>query len=147
MSRRALVDDDAAQYENIMRRLRRLEQGTPEDVHYIGGTGEPAFQNSWVNFDSGLANPSGAGRNAGFYRDRNRVYLLGLVKTGASGSVIFTLPVNYRPPQIAARFAVGANTDLAYVDVLADGTVKPTNTGSSNVSGYVYLEGISFRHA
>lgn len=144
--RKILVDDDAAQYDSINQRLRRLEQGIPEDVHYVGDAGEPAFQNSWVNFDSGLANPSGAGRNAGFYRDRGRVYLLGVICAGASGTVAFTLPDGYRPLIVASAAPVAASIDLANIDILADGTAKPTNRGSSVVSTWVYLDGVSFRH-
>jgi hypothetical protein len=137
MSRRTLVDDDAAQYANTQRRLQRLEQGIPEDTRVVGAAGQPAFQNSWVNFDSG--------RVAGFYRDRGRVYLEGLIKTGASASVAFTLPDGYRPvatTHIVSMTSAGA-CDLW---IYANGNIEPHDIGGSSVSTWCSLYGVSFRH-
>lgn len=144
MSRKILVDDDAAQYDSINQRLRRLEQGIPELPHYVGTAGEPAFENSWSNFD---ASPAPVGRAAFYYRHNGRVYLGGVIDGGASGSTAFTLPVGYRPPIVAVSLPAVASTDLALIGILADGTVRPTNQGSSAVTTWCYLEGVSFRHA
>lgn len=144
MSRRELIEDDASQYDSINARLKRLEQGIPEDPHYVGAAGEPAFQNSWVNFDA-AAGPTG--RAASFYRHNGRVYLGGVIKSGASGTIAFTLPVGYRP------MSQTPNTDLV---VSASGgpaltSISPT-TGEVKIFGpdvatFCFLEGSHFRHA
>jgi hypothetical protein len=82
--------------------LNRIEQGIadahaalpnmPLDTwHSVGAAGEPAFQNGWVNANTGEPPLQ-------FTKDPfGRVHLRGHITTGASGSVIFTLPVGYRP--------------------------------------------------
>lgn len=146
MSRRILIDDDAAQFANIENRLKRLEQGIPEYVHFVGDVDEPAFQNSWENYDG---SPSPAGRSVGFYRDRGRVYLTGIMKTGSSGTVAFAMPDGYWPlaavdftemPGVAAGGPCG-------VRISADGEVSVQNYGTSAVSTWCSLDGVSFRHA
>jgi hypothetical protein len=59
---------------------------------YVGAIGEPAFENSWVNFDaSGLAEMR-------FVKDGSGVvHLEGVVKSGTVPSAIFTLPEGFRP--------------------------------------------------
>jgi hypothetical protein len=62
----------------------------PEAWHEVGSSGNPAFQNGWVNY-------SPSGNSAGYYKDRlGFVHLKGLVKNGAMSSTIFTLPPGYR---------------------------------------------------
>jgi hypothetical protein len=145
MSRKVLIDDDAAQFESIMQRLRRLEQGVPEDIHFVGSSTEPQFQNSWRNYDAG-ARP--ANRAAGFYRDRGRVYLTGIIMSGANQTTAFTMPDGYWPvstfnyTEMAAMTAGGA----AYLLISPSGDVIPLNTTSSTVTTWVSLEGASFRH-
>jgi hypothetical protein len=106
-----------------------------EAVHLVGGTGEPAFQNSWVNYAVGsfLA--------AGFYKDPwGRVHLQGLVANGAAPiSTIFTLPGGYRP-QYGTLFVAYAN-GLGRVDVGANGAVQLVNGSTA----FVQLDGLSFR--
>lgn len=111
-----------------------------EALHYVGGAGEPAFTNSWVNTD--------ANRPARFrkYPD-GRVRLSGVIQGGASGSIAFTLPVGYRPnaPTTSSVFAVvaGATGQTAQVAVYFDGRVIPTS-GSGNVATVTVLDGIEF---
>ena len=68
--------------------------GTPqgsfvsEDWHPVGGAGEPAFQNSWVD---------GAETVAFRLRESGIVDIKGSVTGGTPGSTIFTLPEGYRP--------------------------------------------------
>jgi hypothetical protein len=149
VSRKILVDDDAAQYEMIERRLRRLEQGIPEYVHYVGdavtGLGV-VFQNSWVNFD---AAPGPTGRAAFFYKHAGRVYLGGVIKSGASGTIAFQLPVGYRPLLQAPNsdLVVSANSGHANCSISPNGDVFLTNVGASNVTIWAFLEGVSFRHS
>lgn len=89
-----------------------------EPWHEVGSTGEPAFQNSWVNF-------GGADAVAAFYKDNwKRVHIKGLVKTGTAGT-IFTLPVGYRPSETLTfatasnnaygEFTIASNGNLAYI--------------------------------
>lgn len=81
--------------------------------HAIGGVAEPAFQNSWVNYDP-------ANSQASFYRDLSRrVYVGGTVKSGGAGTVIFTLPPAYRPSLIETFF-VGS----IVLEVQPDGDVR-----------------------
>lgn len=63
-----------------------------EPWNIIGAAGQPAFQNGW-------ANRGGSDETAGFYKDRDRVYLRGGVVRAAAPSktTIFTLPAGYRP--------------------------------------------------
>jgi hypothetical protein len=121
---------------------------TPDEKLEIGGnlklTGRilqedwqaPALLNGWVNYANGF-NP------AGYFLDKNGVvHLRGLVRSGAAGSVIFTLQVGYRPEN-RELFIVMANSERARCDVLNNGTVVAV-TGSST---WFSLDGITFRAA
>ena len=66
--------------------LAALQAG--EDWHPVGGAGEPAFQNSWVD---------GAETVAFRLRESGIVDIKGSVTGGTPGSTIFTLPEGYRP--------------------------------------------------
>jgi len=135
-------------------RLTRLESstfgggtefgGTPGARHFVGDAGEPAFTNSWVNFTTTDF--------AYFYKDRDRVYMGGIIKSGASGASAFTLPVGYRPPSNSHPDVValgGPSATPCFVTIDPSGTVTPNNTagGVSNVTAFVYLDGVSFRVA
>ena len=62
--------------------------------HEIGDGGEPAFQNSWVNFTAGYS-------TAAFRKDSlGYVHLKGSVKSGTLDTICFTLPTGYRPNEI-----------------------------------------------
>jgi hypothetical protein len=89
--------------------------------------------NSWVTFGGTFPTP-------GYRKDANgRVYLRGVIKTGAVGTTAFTLPAGYRPPA-KVGFSPLNSTAGAELDVNADGTVVPS--GGSNT--YVGLDGVSF---
>ena len=107
-----------------------------EAWHVVGGAGEPAFQNSWVNF-------GGAYATAAFYKDHlGIVHLRGLVKDGI-GPAIFTLPAGYRPA-VREIFAIVAGGDtFGRVDVDPSGAVERM-TGSVS---YFSLSGVTFRAA
>jgi hypothetical protein len=101
----------------------------------IGGTGQPAFQNSWVNFNGGY-------QEAGFWRDPfGWVHLRGLIKSGSVNTPAFTLPPGFRP-LLTEIFPVLSNGAIGRVDVVTDGTVVVVSP-SSNV--YVSLSSIRFR--
>ena len=115
------------------------------DSREIGATNEPAFENSWINFDSATT------ETAGFYIDNfDRVYLKGSVKAGASGTAIFTLPVNYRPPLKTFVSGDGVSTGGGSgdtnlrIEINTDGTVVPIFSGGGT-STRTSIDGISFR--
>jgi hypothetical protein len=95
---------------------------TMDTWHLVGAAGEPAFQNSWVNY---------SGTQVAQFRKfpDGKVKLSGYVKSGASGTTIFTLPVGYRPPdQVGVASYVSGGASLLTVN--PDGTVQITqNTG------------------
>ena len=105
-----------------------------EAAHAVGATGEPAFQNSWANYASGY-------QPLQFYRDVDRVYIEGLIKSGTVGTVIFTLPSGYLPP-LRHVFVTMDNGAAGRVDVLANGDVQHISPADNT---YVSLSGISFR--
>ncbi len=107
--------------------------------HAVGGSGEPAFQNGWVNYGQ---------RPAMFYKDAaGVVHLTGLVKSGTIGTTAFTLPAGYRPSTTVGaaslcRFVcVTSPLAAGVVQIYGEGYVELT-TGS-NI--YYDLSGISFR--
>jgi len=105
----------------------------------IGATGAPAFQNGWVNFDGGTT-PSSNNRTAAFSIDAfGFVRLRGVVKGGTANSVIFTLPVGYRP-RFQQTFAVNGNNAFASASAYNNGNVKQ-ETGSTS---FMFLDGMQF---
>lgn len=109
-----------------------------EDImHLVGETGEPAFQNSWVNY-------GGSYQVAGFRKQGKIVSLTGLVKDGSmtNGDAIFTLPVGYRPGA-ALHFMTLSNEASIY-----DGTIVVKTTGEvcfrSGLNGYFSLDNVTF---
>jgi hypothetical protein len=104
--------------------------------HPVGAAGEPVFQNSWVNYGA----PYGNARFRKF--PDGRVRLAGAVKTGAAGSVAFTLPVGYRPPfTILVPMTVGSGT--SYLSIGSDGTITPT-TLTGTPSTVTFLDNVEF---
>lgn len=130
--------------ENItatkMVRVKDLLEYTKEPrFRLIGGTGQPAFTGTWVNFGSNW-------QNAGFYKDPlGFVHLRGMIKSGTIATSAFTLPPGHRPT-VSEKFAVATgsavgNVTAGSLDVLTDGTVVP----AAGLTGYVSLSGIRFR--
>jgi hypothetical protein len=95
--------------------------GTLDTWHTVGATGEPAFQNGWVNY--------GAGEQVVQYRKDpfGKVMLRGVAKTGTINTVGFTLPAGYRPPGLV-RFANIANGSASYSFVDTAGAVVFSTT-------------------
>lgn len=118
------------------------QQVIKEDIwHEIGTAGEPAFANSWVNYD-------GTWASAGFTKDSNGfVHLKGLIKSGTLYSTMFTLPVGYRPAKITMNCVVchnGAGYLIGRLDVSSNGTVKLTDSGGNT---FASLENVTFKAA
>ncbi|MEZ4874748.1 MAG: hypothetical protein R2793_04690 [Flavobacteriaceae bacterium] len=93
---------------------------------------------SWTNYSSTY-------ENAGYYKHNNRVYLRGLVRNTnlivGSGSVIFTLPVGYRPSK--RKICTGMQNGGIRVDINTNGQVIYM-AGDDILYDYFSLEGISF---
>jgi hypothetical protein len=98
----------------------------------------PTLLNNWVNYDV----PNGYAA-AGYYKDKeNRVQLRGLIKDGdiAASTVLFLLPVGYRPASIQIYAVVNGNS-FGRVDVYPNGQVQILSGGNAFLS----LDGITFR--
>ena len=97
---------------------------TDESWHEIGATGEPAFQNSWVNYGSGYA-------TAAFMKDAlGFVHIKGSIKSGTVAQPIFTVPTAYRPATIQ-QFAIPSNAALATLQINTVGEVTILACGSN----------------
>lgn len=129
------VDDENSQF-NFDRIAIALGQATGYSAwRYIGATGQPAFENSWVNFDGT--------RTARFYKDTlGTVWLDGYIKDGSAlGTSAFTLPAGYRPGRTIDMACI-SNTGLhGMATISTTGTVTPSKGATSDFS----LSGISFR--
>jgi hypothetical protein len=107
-----------------------------EAWHEIGATGEPAFQNSWVNYGNNY-------NTAGFMKLSNgMVCIKGLVKNGTTDVAAFTLPEGYRPIKdiLVAATAAGSFGQLI---VASDGQVKVycgANNGFCQVDWTFYAD-------
>lgn len=124
---------------NALLKLESYQLPSVGSRREVGDDGEPAFVGTWVNYDT-------TNEVASFYRDPfYRVFLAGLVKSGTSGTTIFTLPGGYRPRKRESFIVVTGNPgdSIGRVDVAANGDVIHVSGGTS----YVQLNGISFRAA
>lgn len=95
---------------------------------FIGGTGAPAFANSWVNFGAPYS-------NAGYLKDAlGFVHLVGMIKLGTVGSAAFVLPPGYRPGTTKTLSALsnnGTTTIIGRIDVDSAGNVVPTSPAAN----------------
>ena len=117
--------------------FHRIEKlvGNCEDWHEVGESGEPAFENSWVNYGSGF-------ESAGFYKDPfGRVHLKGMVDNGTDNATVFTLPEGYRPA-LRELFVTQISTGSSRIDVTTAGVVSTLSAGAHT---WLTLSGISFR--
>lgn len=115
-----------------------------EAWHSVGGAGEPAFTNSWVNFDA-TTTPGAQFRKTPW----GDVQLRGLIKSGTLGTDAFTLPVGYRPVlSTGEEFMLinsngTVNDNTARCQIGSDGKVYILD--SSNGTGHwVSLAGVWF---
>jgi hypothetical protein len=90
--------------------------GADADWHLVGGVGEPAFQNGWAN--------SGAPYESLSFRidAEGIIHLKGRVTGGGIDSVIFTLPVGYRPS--ATQTIHTALEGTGNIEIASNGEVK-----------------------
>lgn len=99
--------------------LQQSQLPALEPQRFIGASGQPVFQGTWVNYGGGYD-------EANYYKDPwERVFVSGLVKLGTIGNVAFVLPAGYRPRSrmiFVGLDGLGAGVRL---DVLATGDVIP----------------------
>ena len=85
------------------------------------------FQNSWVNFGGGY-------ETAAYTKDAfGNIHIKGSIKGGASGSVAFTLPANYRPLERMV-YANYVGSVPGYIEIDAAGNLSITGTDSTTFS-------------
>lgn len=97
----------------VVKKLRVRIPATP--WREIGSTGQPAFESSWVNFDTTHS-------SAAFRMDPDGVvHLKGLVKSGVVGNAVCTLPAGFRPPK---------KVSIATISNSAIGRLSVTNAGA-----------------
>lgn len=97
------IPSDRQEIVRVRGRARDLERRSPGPWHVVGGTGEPAFQNSWDAEGSGAVPPRfrwtlGAG-----------LEIQGAFTGGTYGTVAFTLPEGYRPDYV--MYLAGSDAD------------------------------------
>lgn len=106
------------------------------DAFVVEGWNVPVLAGAWANVAGGSP--------AGFWTDPwGTVHLRGVVKTGATGSAIFTLPVRYRP-EFLTTLATWCTPGLATVTISTVGVVTQA-TGRTATSDSIALDGLSFR--
>jgi hypothetical protein len=102
----------------------------------VGGTGEPAFNGAWVNYDSTNY------QVVSFCKDiLGFVHLRGAAKNGTAGTSIFTLPAGYRPAKTLG-FPIAAGASTSALEVTSAGAVGPYGAVGNT---YISLNGISFK--
>lgn len=99
--------------------------GSFEAWHTVGSGGEPAFANSWVNYDS-----TNTTINIVQFRLENDIVRLRGLMTGGSPATAFTLPSGYRPPK-NLYFATITNSGVGTLEIHSDGAVLPSTGGST----------------
>jgi hypothetical protein len=97
-----------------------------------------------VSFATGWSNIGGAYMTAGYYLDRERVFLRGAVQYGGGGTgLIFTLPAGYRPSgTLNVPVAIFGATGV--LTIASSGTVTD-GTFSAASQAFLSLNGVSFR--
>jgi hypothetical protein len=134
---RVSFDDHSFDTETV-RQVASSAAQPMDSVHYVGATGEPAFQNSWVSY--------GAQYEAASFRKfpNGKVRLSGGVKGGGVGATIFTLPAGYRPPfeRVLVSSAYGG---VANIVIGTSGIViaSAQTTGTAPAT-FTSLEGVEF---
>jgi hypothetical protein len=109
-------------------------------VHVIGAAGEPAFQNGWTSMAT--FGP------VGFWKSSvtGLVHFQGIPQNSgdpAGNSVMFTLPVGYRPSATRILEAIANNLSGTFVQINTTGEVLVISNLAASAS--VYLDGKFFR--
>jgi hypothetical protein len=123
LARRALSHQSPSTQQDVADVLVNRQ----DNVHYVGGTGEAPFQNSWVNVSASDA-------RLNYWKDSLGIcHVQGRIKSG-SAAAIFTLPPGYRPTETEYGVCItnsGGADALARVDVATTGIVTSSSTATS----------------
>lgn len=131
------TDDLIDEIGKLRRQLDELSRsvGHVEYWHTLGSTDEPLLNSPWESVGGNYAIPS-------YYRDPyGRVWLKGRIAGGASGSVVFQLPLGYRPSEYAPLSSI-ANDALARLEIRPNGDVVFL---AGTASTYLDLDGLNFK--
>lgn len=116
----------------------------PSEKLVVSGGLTVLQQEGWqnVSFQNGWQNYGGTFNTAGYFKDsQGVVHLKGLVRNGAIGTTIFTLPTGYRPAGRELQVVATNPNTAGRVDILSDGNVQAV----AGNSGWLSLDGITFR--
>ncbi len=94
----------------------------------------PVLLYNWVNFGQGY-------ETAGYYLDRKRVFIKGLIKSGVMNTTLFNLPVGSRPP-LSFIIPVLTAGGPGSMEIRDTGDVV---LGSGGTNGWVSISNVSFR--
>ncbi len=108
-----------------------------DDWHYVGESGEPAFEHSFTNL-------SGTTMMAFRLRESGVVDIQGVIQGGSTGNSIFELPESHRPSK-AARYTASTTGPLgtAAITINTGGGVVVVFSGTPTallVSGQFFLD-------
>jgi hypothetical protein len=108
--------------------------------HVIGQAGEPAFQNNWINYNAVNYPPCAFRKlSTGMVALSGLLSQTGWVAGPTSGTIVFTLPVGYRPVQYL-HIGTVANDNMGSVRVDTGGGVQVGYV----TAGWVALDGVQF---
>lgn len=109
------------------------------------GTGGPVEGVRTITLLNGWAYVS-PGQVPGYYKDRERVFFRGRIGGGTAtvGTVLFTLPAEYRPTQLTTLLAAGDNAQVA-LDFQTDGDVVIADSAFAVGTDWLSLDGLSYR--
>ena len=120
------------------RRWPGLSYGRGEDWHYVGDTGEPAFESGWSNAVSGSTALAFRLRAGG------QVDMAGVVTTAGPAAEVFYLPEGYRPTASAYVSYIRRRSATVTAQLLSienSGAVAPNDIASGDV---VFIYGSFF---
>lgn len=127
--------------------VTRATRADPEIWHFIGDSGEPAFEGTWRNYSAETPwHQQATWTHAAFRKDDDGVvHLKGMIAGGAAGTVAFLLPEAYCPHNYNTFATVSDNTFARITVTFASGgtcSVEVTvgDTDWVSLSGISYLE-------
>ena len=98
------------------------------------------FKNDWENY--------GSTTTIAFYKENDRVYLKGQVKSGSAGtdSVIFNLSNGYRPEATNIFATIVSGSTIGRIHIRKNGDVVAfSDNGTNKATKLLTLDGISFK--
>lgn len=126
-------DGDLLVYNAASAQWQRLALDT---WHNVGTSGQPAFQNGWVN-------TGGSDAVVSYYKDRSGfVHVVGVCTSGSLGFVpVFSLPSGYRPPGDMNMSVMGGGNLVRAKVYASTGNIGIAGTGTA--STWYDLSGLS----